>query len=435
MAEGGRSSHDRPSMLPGTSSSTSRSRQQERVPTSGRLGQVAQNADSELSDAPTFGSHGSYRHRQVLFRRTFKINFKEKKPPKGSPDLNNKKVSLDAQERSLRNKLKQVHREEAQWEGAQRKKDAMAQQKKETTAASTSKSTTPVTRQRTTSPTVPKNTVPGLQSGGSVPSQQSGAQASHGYLEETNENMYKTPGRKMRKSGETAEEKEYAERHQEEDGWSTVSSPPGNKVNKVDEIHPESQEAEVSRSPNSTSAWTRPMVSFSTSASAFGTNLDFKNYETATDGDERGLVSKELRKQESFTPGSILPTGTLRKQPEDEDAAVTDRLKPEEIAFLVEEVEKYQDEVEELFLTLNINDPNYKVPTILELCGEENNSITTAMESRGGRGFRCGLFNGREEEWLHQGLQPLLSRTTRRSMGCCALWTNFTHPESQHAHP
>ena len=211
--------------------------------------------------------------------------------------------------------------------------------------------------------------------------------------------------------------------------------PSGNKVNKVDEIHPESQEAEVSRSPNSTSAWTRPMVSFSTSASAFGTNLDFKNYETATDGDERGLVSKELRKQESFTPGSILPTGTLRKQPEDEDAAVTDRLKPEEIAFLVEEVEKYQDEVEELFLTLNINDPNYKVPTILELCGEENNSITTAMESRGGRGFRCGLFNGREEEWLHQGLQPHLSRTTRRSMGCCALWTNFTHPESQHAHP
>ena len=62
-----------------------------------------------------------------------------------------------------------------------------------------------------------------------MPSQQSGAQASHGYLEETNENMYKTPGRKMRKSGETAEEKEYAERHQEEDGWSTVSSPPGTK--------------------------------------------------------------------------------------------------------------------------------------------------------------------------------------------------------------
>ena len=174
--------------------------------------------------------------------------------------------------------------------------------------------------------------------------------------------------------------------------------PSGSQVMVMDEIKPESQEAGVSRSPNSTSACKRSMASFASSASAFGTYVDFQHYESATDEDEKGLVSKELRKQASFTPGGILPSGSplrkKRKQPEDEDAAVTDRLKPEETAFLVEEVEKYQDAIEELFVTLNVNDPNYKVPTILELCCEENSGITSAVESRGGRGIRCGLFNG-----------------------------------------
>ena len=181
-----------------------------------------------LSYTPTWGSHGTYRQAGPL-PADVQAQVQEKQPPKGSPDLNNKKVALDAQERSLQNKLKQVHQEKAQWEEAQRKKEAKTPQKKETVAASTLKSMRPATPPRMTSQIEPKNTVPGRQSEGSVPSQKSAALCTQGYAPEINEEMYQTPGRKTRKAAETAEEKEYAERHQEEDGWSTVSSPPDHK--------------------------------------------------------------------------------------------------------------------------------------------------------------------------------------------------------------
>lgn len=61
--------------------------------------------------------------------------------------------------------------------------------------------------------------------------------------------------------------------------------------------------------------------------------------------------------------------------------------------FLVNEMEKYQDEIEDLFTVLNINNRE-KPPTVMELCCEEDSGITTALEKIGGIGHRCGLFNG-----------------------------------------
>ena len=45
-------------------------------------------------------------------------------------------------------------------------------------------------------------------------------------------------------------------------------------------------------------------------------------------------------------------------------------------------------------MTLTTTNSEGRPPTVLELCCEENSGITRAIELRGGRGIRCGLFNG-----------------------------------------
>lgn len=77
--------------------------------------------------------------------------------------------------------------------------------------------------------------------------------------------------------------------------------------------------------------------------------------------------------------------------------------------FLVAEVEKYQDEVEDIFTTLNLSNRS-KPPVVMELCCEADSGITKAVEKMGGIGIRCGLHNGYDllkKEGFNKAMQTL----------------------------
>ena len=69
-------------------------------------------------------------------------------------------------------------------------------------------------------------------------------------------------------------------------------------------------------------------------------------------------------------------------------------LDSEETAFLINETEKYQQAVEDIFASFHALNPGRRMPVILELCCEPESGITRAVEARGGKGIRCGLHNG-----------------------------------------
>ena len=150
-------------------------------------------------------------------------------------------------------------------------------------------------------------------------------------------------------------------------------------------------------------AATVPPARNSTSSNPMANGMTSTNYDLYEhDGGQHcgGMVAEELRRSTSFTPGGILPSGhTLRGkrksnyEPE-EDEVVTEKLKPEETSFLVEEVTQYNEALDEIFVSLNAMSPDYKAPKVLELCCEDDSGITKAVEARGGIGIRCGLFNG-----------------------------------------
>eukprot|EP00435_Cladocopium_sp_Y103_P056702 s464_g19.t1 len=102
----------------------------------------------------------------------------------------------------------------------------------------------------------------------------------------------------------------------------------------------------------------------------------------------------------SFTPEGILPKGFTSKrrktagQSEDISQENEEKMTPEEPAFLVSEVEQYVMECEELFHSVNAPYYEGRLPTLMELCCEEDSGATRAIEAQGGRGIRCGLFNG-----------------------------------------
>eukprot|EP00435_Cladocopium_sp_Y103_P029617 s1261_g7.t1 len=96
-----------------------------------------------------------------------------------------------------------------------------------------------------------------------------------------------------------------------------------------------------------------------------------------------------------FTTSGILPTesqGTLpdsssrgkRKKTTDAEEAMTNQLEDEETVFLVQELDKFNSEIDELFVTLNALDTGGRPPTVLELCCEEDSGLTKAIEMRGG---------------------------------------------------
>jgi hypothetical protein len=76
-----------------------------------------------LSYTPTWGSHGATRQAGPLPQDT-KDQITEKKPGKNSIDLVDKKISYDAQQRSLENQLKAVQQKKEEWMKIQMAKDA-----------------------------------------------------------------------------------------------------------------------------------------------------------------------------------------------------------------------------------------------------------------------------------------------------------------------
>ena len=125
----------------------------------------------------------------------------------------------------------------------------------------------------------------------------------------------------------------------------------------ANEAKPEKLEtgATVSPARNSTSS----------SSMAIGmTSTNYDLYERDYGQHGGGMVAEELRRSTSFTPGGILPSGhTLRGkrksnyEPE-EDEVVTEKLKPEETSFLVEEVTQYNEALDEIFVSLNAMSPD-----------------------------------------------------------------------------
>ena len=60
----------------------------------------------------------------------------------------------------------------------------------------------------------------------------------------------------------------------------------------------------------------------------------------------------------------------------EENEVVTDKLKPEKTAFLVEEVPQYNEVLDEILVSLNARSPIYKAPTVLERRCEDDSGIT-----------------------------------------------------------
>ena len=106
----------------------------------------------------------------------------------------------------------------------------------------------------------------------------------------------------------------------------------------------------------------------------------------------------EQEPENSFTSEGNLPSGqssrSKRKKTSADDDPSTHMMDEKDTAFLVQEVDKFNSEIDELFVALKALAPGDRPPTVLELCCEEDSGLTKALELRGGRGIRCGLFNG-----------------------------------------
>lgn len=143
---------------------------------------------------------------------------------------------------------------------------------------------------------------------------------------------------------------------------------------------------EVSLASNSTSNSSTTSMAFSSKAHV----IDL------TKGDSTGFTTSGILPTESTA--STLPakssSGGKRKKDLDDNDVLVNMLTKEDTTFLVQELDKFNSEIDELFATLNVLTTDGRPPTVLELCCEEDSGLTKAIEQRGGRGIRCGLFNG-----------------------------------------
>eukprot|EP00435_Cladocopium_sp_Y103_P065930 s567_g28.t1 len=124
----------------------------------------------------------------------------EKKPAQGSMDLQNKKISLDAAERSLQDRLSTIQKQKEDWINMQEKKNLYAKKVKEeaTNQRDGGYPKGPSGHDKTPSTSMPS------QVGGNV----------------QDHTMSQTPGRKaIRKAEMTSEEKEFIEKKEEEEDW------------------------------------------------------------------------------------------------------------------------------------------------------------------------------------------------------------------------
>jgi len=132
-------------------------------------------------------------------------------------------------------------------------------------------------------------------------------------------------------------------------------------------------------------AATVPPARNSTSSNPMANGMTSTNYDLYEHDDGQhcgGMVAEELRRSTSFTPGGILPPGHMLRRKRkcayeaEEDEVVTDKLKPEKTAFLVEEVPQYNEVLDEILVSLNARSPVYKAPTVLERRCEDDSGIT-----------------------------------------------------------
>ena len=153
---------------------------------------------------PAFGAHAMSRKAGPLGNDVAK-QMEEKKPAAGSMELQNQKISLDAAERSLKDRLTTIQKQKEDWVNMQKKKDNYAQRAKDL-AGGYPKG--PVGPDKTQSTLMPS------QGGGSA----------EDYM------MSQTPGRKsIRKAEMTSEEaelmtkQEFMEKKEEEEEWQKVN--------------------------------------------------------------------------------------------------------------------------------------------------------------------------------------------------------------------
>ena len=195
-----------------------------------------------LSYTPTWGSHGMTRAAGPLCQDV-RQQLEIKKPEKGSVELNNKKISYDAQERSLEQKLANVKSKKEEWLQT-RAKHPMA--KIEALPKGYPKAKSAVEKGKAAMSTENMQRMAELQrqiaelesldqapvGSGTMPLENLSAEnAGSCASQEKEEDMNKTPGRKSRKSTEPSEELEYNQRgmaniNEEEDQWTVMSGSP-----------------------------------------------------------------------------------------------------------------------------------------------------------------------------------------------------------------
>ena len=336
-----------------------------------------------LSYTPTWGSHGATRQAGPLPQDT-KDQITEKKPGKNSIDLVDKKISYDAQQRSLENQLKAVQQEGGVDENpnGQGRKDQGLQQAgagqqvdrgREQVSGIFQSVGNGIRRDSSgppREPVLPKDDSRGV---GSLPEAAGGGDEP-------------SAGQKSQKGRGVSREPGVQPKDSRAGRMDSHAQQPGQQVKMMQDGNNLGANYEVSLARNSTSNSSTTSMAFSSKAHV----IDL------TKGDSTGFTTSGILPTESTA--STLPakssSGGKRKKDLDDKDVLVNMLTKEDTTFLAQELDKFNSEIDELFATLNVLTTDGRPPTVLELCCEEDSGLTRAIEQRGGRGIRCGLFNG-----------------------------------------
>lgn len=182
-----------------------------------------------LTYTPAWGAHGMTRQAGPL-PKDVKDQLVEKSPPKGDLNLNNHKIALDAQQRSLENQLKNVKEQKEAWAKFQAEKDKHKGYLKEPKELQEDKWVAAENQ-------FLESSVPAAQGSGSTLSDLTSnrfcpkmtPEELANYHKQQEEEMRATPGRKTRKANETPEDLEYNQRSPEQSEWSVVTAPQPNQ--------------------------------------------------------------------------------------------------------------------------------------------------------------------------------------------------------------
>ena len=150
---------------------------------------------------------------------------------------------------------------------------------------------------------------------------------------------------------------------------------PGQQVKMMQDGNNLGANYEVSLARNSTPNSSTTSMAFSSKAHV----IDL------TKGDSTGFTTSGILPTESTA--STLPakssSGGKRKKDLDDNDVLVNMLTKEDTTFLVQELDKFNSEIDELFATLNVLTTDGRPPTVLELCCEEDSGLTRAIEQVG----------------------------------------------------